>query len=100
MDNNLILSKVKLSLRISCTDFDDELTDLISAAKKDLGIVGIDVDESNALHIRAITTYCKLNFGEPYDADRLKRSYDEQKAQLISASSEGGTLRNGQASQN
>lgn len=95
-----LLNKVKLSLRISYTDFDDELTDLISAAKKDLGIVGINVDDTNALHIRAITTYCKLNFGEPYEADRLKRSYDEQKAQLISASTEGGSLSNGQASQN
>lgn len=95
-----LLDKVKLSLRISVTDFDDELNDLISAAGKDLGIVGITVDETNALHIRAITTYCKLNFGEPYEADRLKRSYDEQKAQLISASTEGGSLSNGQTSQN
>ena len=31
---------------------------------------------------RAVVTYCKLHFGEPDDYDRLKASYDEQKAQL------------------
>ena len=39
----------------------------------------------DAIVSRAITTYCKLNFGEPDDYDRLKRSYDEQKAQLSMA---------------
>lgn len=35
--------------------------------------------------LEAIITYCRLNFGTPDDYDRLKRSYDEQKAQLMSA---------------
>ena len=34
---------------------------------------------------RAVITYCKLHFGEPADPERLKRSYDEQKAQLSTA---------------
>jgi hypothetical protein len=33
----------------------------------------------------AIVTYCKLNFGEPDNYDKLKESYDEQKAQLSMA---------------
>lgn len=34
---------------------------------------------------RAVITYCKLHFGEPADPERLQRSYDEQKAQLGTA---------------
>ena len=81
-----MLEKVKLALRITTDAFDSELTDLISAAQMDLGIAGVVIpDEIDAIVSRAITTYCKLNFGEPDDNDRLKRSYDEQKAQLSMA---------------
>jgi hypothetical protein len=81
-----MLEKVKLALRITTNAFDSELTDLISAAQMDLGIAGVVIpDEIDAIVSRAITTYCKLNFGEPDDYDRLKRSYDEQKAQLSMA---------------
>ena len=81
-----MLEKVKLALRITTDAFDSELTDLISAAQLDLGIAGVVIpDEIDAIVSRAITTYCKLNFGEPDDYDRLKRSYDEQKAQLSMA---------------
>lgn len=78
-----MLTKVKLALRIVTTDFDAELSDLISAAYLDLGVAGVsEADATDALIIRAVTTYCKMNFGEPDDYDRLKASYDEQKAQL------------------
>jgi hypothetical protein len=81
-----MLEKVKLALRITTDAFDSELTDLISAAQMDLGIAGVVIpEEIDAIVSRAITTYCKLNFGEPDDYDRLKRSYDEQKAQLSMA---------------
>ena len=78
-----MLEKVKLALRITTNVFDAELTDLIAAAKIDLGIAGVElpatIDEICQL---AIITYCKLHFGEPDEYDRLKASYDEQKAQL------------------
>lgn len=81
-----MLEKVKLALRITTTAFDDELTDLIDAAKMDLGIAGVTLPEgTDSLVQRAITTYCKMSFGIPEDYDRLKRSYDEQKAQLSNA---------------
>ena len=81
-----MLDKVKMALRISTDAFDDELTDLIEAAKLDLGIAGVIVPaEFDQLVTMAIITYCKCNFGLPEDADRLKRSYDEQKAQLSNA---------------
>ena len=80
------LDKVKMALRISTTALDDELADLITAAKLDLGIAGVVVPSAlDEIVTRAIITYCKMSFGLPEDYDRLKRSYDEQKAQLVTA---------------
>ena len=51
-----------------------------------MGIAGITNDSTgDPLVLRAVITYCKLNFGQPDDYDRLKKSYDEQKAQLSMA---------------
>lgn len=81
-----MLEKVKLALRVTTDAFDSELLDLIEAAKLDLGIAGVVVpEEVDAIVSRAITTYCKIHFGEPDEYDRLKASYDEQKAQLSMA---------------
>ncbi len=79
-----MLEKVKTALRIKTNVYDGELTDLIASAQLDLGVAGVIVpDNIDALVTRAIITYCKMHFGLPEDADRLKRSYDEQKAQLV-----------------
>lgn len=82
-----MLAKVKLALRIKGNAYDAELTTLIDAALKDLGVAGIVSDvlttsSTDAILIQAVITYCKMNFGLPEDYDRLKKSYDEQKAQL------------------
>ena len=80
------LDKVKMGLRIKTTAYDEELADLITAAQQDLGIAGVVVPESlDEIVTRAIVTYCKMSFGLPEDYDRLKKSYDEQKAQLVTA---------------
>ena len=89
-----MLARVKLALRITTNAFDDELNGLISAALMDLGLVGIAPmllanGTTDELIITAVITYVKLHFGEPSDPDRLKKSYDEQKAQLITASGYG-----------
>lgn len=83
---NTLLAKVKVALRIITEDFDDEITDLISAALLDLNIAGVsETETTDALIIRAVITYCKMNFGAPEEYDRLKQSYDEQKAQMSMA---------------
>ena len=86
-----MLEKVKLALRVTTDAFDEEIADLISAACADLGIVGVDASNPSIdpLLTRAVTTYCKAHFGEPDEYDRLKKSYDEQKAQLITATGYG-----------
>lgn len=81
-----MLEMVKTALRIKTTAYDSELTYLIAAAQLDLGIAGVVLpDEMDEIVQRAIITYCKMSFGIPEDYDRLKMSYDEQKAQLITA---------------
>ena len=83
-----MLAAVKLALRISAstTAFDSELSDLIAAALLDLGLAGVETPESsNKLVLMAVITYCRMHFGQPDDYDRLKKSYDEQKAQMATA---------------
>ena len=87
-----MLTKVKLALRITTDAFDSEIEDLIEAAKIDLGIAGVIVpvttfEAADIIISKAIITYCKLNFGsiDRHEYDRLKASYDEQKAQLSMA---------------
>ena len=84
-----LLAKIKLALRITTDAFDSELTDLINACLADMGFAGISTETigdylTNPAVIMAVTTYCKINFGKLDGAeyDRLKKSYDEQKAQM------------------
>ena len=104
-----MLNETKLALRIKTNVYDGEIARLIEAAVDDLGIVDVEAagvsltvaattegetvtDDStitDQLLIRAIITYVRLHFGSPDDYDRLERSYNEQKAQLITASGYG-----------
>ena len=83
-----LLNDVKMALRVTTNAYDDELTDLIESAKLDLGIAGVVLPTTlDAVCERAIITYCKLMFLglSENEYDRLKASYDEQKAQLSMA---------------
>lgn len=83
-----LLKKVKLALRITVEDYDTDLLSLIAAAQLDLGIAGVIVPaELDAIVERAVITYCKIHFSALSDGEwsRLKASYDEQKAQLATA---------------
>lgn len=80
-----LLDDVKMALRVTTTAYDSEITDLINSAKLDLGIAGVELPQTlDSVCNTAIKTYCKLNFGTPNPAnwEYLKKSYDEQKAQL------------------
>lgn len=82
-----LLDDVRLSLRVSTTTYDNELNRLIESAKLDLGIAGVVVPETlDNVVSTAVVTYCKMNFGNPSNYDKLKSSYDEQKAQLSMSS--------------
>ena len=82
-----LLDDVRVACRVTTTTFDTELNRLISSAKLDLGIAGVVLPtELDAICNTAIITYCRMNFGDPDNYDKLKASYDEQKSQLSMAS--------------
>lgn len=78
-----ILSTAKLAGRITTDAYDEQIVDLLNAALMDLGVAGVNIPEQwDSLVRQAAITYFLLHFGAPEEYDRLKRSYDEQKAQL------------------
>lgn len=83
MTVDTMLAATKLALRIKTDAFDSEITALLTSAMLDLGVAGVVIPEQlNVLVQTACITYVQMHFGQPDDYDRLKRSYDEQKAQL------------------
>ena len=86
MPDMSMLDRTKLAMRIKTTDFDTQINDLIDAAKQDLGIAGVvSATELDSITRTAVITYVQMHFGEPDNYDQLKQSYDEQKAQLSTA---------------
>lgn len=78
-----LINKAKLAARITTTAFDSQISDLLDASFLDMGVAGVEIPETvDALVETAAITYVLMNFGQPDEYDRLKRSYDEQKAQL------------------
>lgn len=85
MASATLIAAAEKALRIVTTSFEDEIGSLLDAALLDLGVAGVSVPtEIDALVQQAAITYVKMNFGQPDEYERLKRSYDEQKAQLAS----------------
>ena len=104
-----MLNETKMALRVKTSIYDGEIARLILAAVGDLGIVDVaaagvslsiaatttgEIVTDNStitdqLLIRAIITYVRVHFGSPDDYDKLERSYNEQKAQLITATGYG-----------
>lgn len=82
VDQALIYS-AKMAGRITTNYFDTEVERLLNAAMLDLGVAGVVIpSEVDDLVGQACITYFLMNFGQPDNYDRLKASYDEQKAQL------------------
>ena len=89
-----MIDQVKAALRITSDAYDDDLEQLMAAALLDLGIAGVTKETTvdpeavtDPLVIRAVCTYCGMNRITIDENQRswLKRSYDEQKAQLQTA---------------
>jgi hypothetical protein len=99
-----MLKEAKLAMAITTNAYDGEIADLLDAGAHDLSIAGIVlpgtvsftvadsnivIDESSLqdrLVMRAIITYARMHFRNPDDYDRLRESYETQKAQLMHAS--------------
>ena len=82
VDEALIIS-AKMAARITTDYYDLEVERLLDAAMLDMGVAGVVIpsDIDNLVRQAAIT-YFLMHFGQPDNYERLKKSYDEQKAQL------------------
>ena len=81
----VLTGKIRDALRISsqAEAITNEINDCIEACKRDLQQVGVvNLDESDALIIRAITIYCKAEFGYSEKAQQFRQSYDSLKLAL------------------
>lgn len=83
--NEALLEKVKFALRIDETDHDDELQDLIAAAKREIVEVGVSpakVTDTDELIIRACIVYCKANFGYDDEKERFAMAFEKMLVKL------------------
>ena len=78
-----MLNAVKKALRISSEDFDDELTELIRAAKADLMMSGVRViSDTNPLVSQAVKLYCKAHFGDNDSSNKFLNAYQALKISM------------------
>jgi len=111
-----MLKEAKKALRVTASLYDSEIAHLLMSGAADLELAGVilpgtvtfTVSSENVvtdtstltdpLSMRAVITYAAARFGNPQNYDKLKASYDEQKAQLMHASgytNYGSTEENG-----
>lgn len=86
-----MLDDIKNVLRVSGTDFDVELNDLIESARQELLLAGVHAtlanSNSDALVKKAIMVYCKAEFGfDNQEADRFRKAFDSLKQHLTLSS--------------
>ena len=80
-----LTEQMRAALRISSTSdkITAEIEDCIAACKTDLANDGVKaIDEGDALIIRAVTLYCKAEFGYNDKAEKFRQSYDTLKMRL------------------
>jgi len=78
-----LIKSAKMAARITTEAFNPQISMLLDAAMADMGVAGVEIpEEASPLVAQAAITYFLMHFGEPDQYDRLKKSYDEQKAQL------------------
>lgn len=79
-----MLIKLRRELRINNNAFDEDILDLIEAAKIELKISGVNkIDDTDPLIKRAITLYGKANFGfDNPDSEKLQKSFESLRDHL------------------
>lgn len=90
----LLLQKIKNSLRISHSMLDDDVTDSIGACLQDLKVCGVkDPDANDPLILNAIKLYCKAAYTDDTDkAAAYQARYDSLKSCLMMAEGYGAEV--------
>ncbi len=76
-----LIDEVRKALRITGDDFDDEITEIIESAKKDLQISGVEkIEEDDPLIKRSIILFAKSNFGMSNpESEKFYKQYERLK---------------------
>lgn len=103
-DTTDLTAACRAALRIpdDCTVYDDEIADLISAARAALVAGGVDsgiAESSDDASVRvAIKVYVKANFGmDNPDAERLMRSFAEMLCRMAGSNAHNAPRSDGGA---
>ena len=79
----MLIDSVKSALRITTSDMDDDIKDLISAAKADLRISGVKIIlDTDPLVIQAVKLYCKAHFGDNDSNNKFLNAYQALKISM------------------
>lgn len=79
----MLIDSVKSALRITTSDMDDDIKDLICAAKADLRISGVKVIlDTDPLVIQAVKLYCKAHFGDNDSNNKFLNAYQALKISM------------------
>lgn len=83
--STILTEKMRTALRISSRSekITEEIEDCIAACKADMANDGVkNLDEEDALIVRAVTLYCKAEFGYNDNSEKFRKSYDTLKGRL------------------
>lgn len=80
----MLFEKIKRNLRVSINAFDEDIGDLIEAAKSDMKSHGVKkIEDDDPLIIRAVDLYCKGHFYlENKDSEKYLQSYESLRDHL------------------
>lgn len=86
-----MLKKIKLALRISHDQLDDDIQADIDACKTDLAVCGVThAPDTDPLIFNAVKLYCKASYtDDPAKGAEYLRRYDAMKACLMMAEGYG-----------
>ena len=82
-----MLDKVKLALRLTVNDYDEEIQLLIDDCRLEMQGLGIWADDAQT--DIAIIAYCKWKFGNNSDAERWAAIYRDKIEKLMSMNGYG-----------
>lgn len=70
------IDSLMMKIRVKSAIAREELADLVNAAVRDLDIAGVYVtDLKEPLCERAVTLYCKANYGYDKDSEKFRAAY-------------------------
>lgn len=79
----MMIENVKSALRITTSDMDDDINDLIRAAKADLRMSGVRIiQDTDPLTIQAVKLYCKAHFGDNDSNNKFLNAYQALKISM------------------